>query len=65
MHAAQHADVAMLKLLLARGARLDALDGMGFNALDYARLGHRPANAALLAGLGLRPHGAPSGAAAP
>ncbi len=65
MHAAQHANVAMLKLLLARGARLAEVDGMGFNALDYARLGHRPANAAFLSGLGLQSHEAPSGAAAP
>jgi hypothetical protein len=56
MHAAQHADVAMLKLLLARGARREDVDGMGFNALDYARMGHRPANAAVLAALGLHPH---------
>jgi hypothetical protein len=61
MHAAQHADIPMLKLLLARGARLEGVDGMGFNALDYARMGHRPANAALLRSLGLRPHQDPAG----
>jgi hypothetical protein len=61
MHAAQHADLAMLKLLLARGARLEGVDGMGFNALDYARMGNRPANAAFLAALGLRPHQDPAG----
>jgi hypothetical protein len=56
MHAAQRSDVAMLKLLLARGARLADVDGAASNALDYARMGHRAANAALLSGLGLHPH---------
>ena len=55
MHAAQHSEVAMLKLLLARGARLADVDGAGFNALDYAILGQRPANVAFLTSLGLRP----------
>jgi hypothetical protein len=55
MHAAQHADAAMLKLLLARGARLQDVDGAGFDALGYAVLGQRPANVVLLTSLGLRP----------
>jgi hypothetical protein len=56
MHAAQHAGAPMLELLLARRARREDVDGMGFNALDYARMGHRPANAAFLRSLGLHPH---------
>ncbi len=55
MHAAQHADIAMLKLLLARGARLADVDGAGFNTLDYAILGQRPANVLFLTSLGLHP----------
>ncbi len=55
MHAAQHAGVPMLKLLLERGARLKDVDGMSLDALDYARMGRRPANVAFLAALGLHP----------
>lgn len=36
MHAAQHADVDMLKLLIKLGANLNAADERGFNALDFA-----------------------------
>lgn len=57
MHAAQHADVRMLALLIRRGALLGALDDaedFHGNALDYAA--GRPANAAFLRSLGLRPH---------
>ncbi|QSA99482.1 ankyrin repeat domain-containing protein [Methylomonas sp. EFPC1] len=36
MHAAQHADVDMLKLLIKHGANLNAADERGFNALDFA-----------------------------
>lgn len=36
MHAAQHADAAMLNLLLRKGAKLDDLDGVKWNAADYA-----------------------------
>ena len=60
MHAAQHADVAMLKLLLARGARLADVDGAGFNALDFASMGHRFANVVFLKSLGLRVHRNPT-----
>lgn len=51
MHAAQHSDVAMLTLLLANGARLDAKDSLGKTALDYAKDNHKDANAAFLQGV--------------
>jgi len=51
MHAAKRSGVAMLALLLRRGARLDDVDQEGESALAYAR---RPANAAYLRSLGLR-----------
>jgi hypothetical protein len=52
MHAAQHGSVEILELLVKRGARLEDMDERGNNALNYAR----PANAAFLRSLGLRPH---------
>lgn len=55
MHAAQNSDVAMLKLLIARGARLADVDELGFNALDYAILGKNPENQSYLTSLGLVP----------
>ena len=56
MHAAQHGNVKMLALLVRKGARLEDVDDQGWNALDYAILDHRLANAAFLRSLGLRPH---------
>ncbi len=56
MHAAQHGGVRMLALLVKRGARLGDVDDQGSNALDYAILDHRRANADFLRSLGLRPH---------
>lgn len=56
MHAAQHGSVKILALLVRKGARLEDVDGKGWNALDYAILDHRLANAAFLRSLGLRPH---------
>jgi ankyrin repeat protein len=56
MHAAQHSNIKMLKLLLKQGARLKDTDELGFNALDYA-IGHRnKANAAFLRSMGLKPN---------
>lgn len=55
MHAAQNSDVAMLKLLIARGARLADVDELGFNSLDYAILGKNPENQSYLTSLGLVP----------
>jgi ankyrin repeat protein len=54
MHAAQHGNPALLKSLLQRGARLDAVDQQGFNAVDYAGLGEKPENANYLSSLGLK-----------
>jgi hypothetical protein len=52
MHAARHGNVRILSLLIERGARIEDVDESGANALNYAR----PANAAFLRSLGLRPH---------
>ena len=54
MHAAQHGGVRMLALLVKRGARLGDVDDRGLNALDYAVVNHRSANAAFLRSLGMR-----------
>jgi len=53
MHAAQHGDIEMIKMLLQAGARLDAADDLGYNALDYAALGSNKDNARYLKSLGL------------
>ena len=54
MHAAQHGNVEIIKLLLKHGAKLDALDDKEFNAADYARMGNKPENIDYLKSLGLR-----------
>lgn len=56
MHAAQHGNVKMMKLLVAHGARLADQDDMGFNALDYAILHRKTANLAYLRSLGGKPN---------
>ena len=53
MHAAQHADVAMLRLLLQKGASLHDVDGLGDNATDYALRSLRDGNTGYLKSLGL------------
>ena len=53
MHAAQNSNIEMIKLLLKYGARLNDLDELGFNALDYAVMGHNPENESYLKGLHL------------
>ncbi|GAB3541642.1 hypothetical protein GCM10027343_12420 [Noviherbaspirillum agri] len=58
MHAAQHSDVKMLKLLIQAESKLDAVDDLGFNALDYAVLGKKKDNEIYLKSLGLE-FGAP------
>lgn len=58
MHAAQNSDVQMLKILVQARARLDAVDDLGYNALDYAVLGKNKDNEIYLRSLGLEP-GAP------
>lgn len=55
MHAAQNADVKMLKLLINNGAKLNITDELGFNALDYAVLGKNIQNQNYLKSLGLSP----------
>ena len=54
MHAAQHADVSILKLLLDRGAAKDAVDAGGWNAADYALAARQDGNAAFLRSIGVR-----------
>ena len=54
MHAAQHGNVALIKLLLQRGAKLDSVDQEGFNAADYARMGNKPENLHYLRSLDLK-----------
>jgi len=54
MHAAQHGNPALIKLLLQHGAKLDSIDQKGFNAADYARVGEKPENANYLGSLGLK-----------
>jgi ankyrin repeat protein len=48
MHAAQHGDVALLKLLIKSGANLNALDDLGNDALAYAREAHENKNEVFL-----------------
>lgn len=45
MHAAQHADLAVMALLIEAGARLRDLDSLGWSALDYAVAHERSDNA--------------------
>ena len=54
MHASQNSGVEMIKMILAAGARLDSVDDLGFNALDYAMLGNSKSNEAYLRALGLK-----------
>jgi ankyrin repeat protein len=55
MHAAQHADPEMLKILFKYGARLDSRDETGANTADYAALNKNPDNLNYLKSLGLQP----------
>lgn len=58
MHAAQHGDIQMVTMLLKAGAQLEAIDDLGFNALDYAALRRSKDNETYLKSLGLE-FGAP------
>ncbi|MBU6953268.1 ankyrin repeat domain-containing protein [Hahella sp. HN01] len=51
MHAAQHADAAMLELLIKAGADPSLVDGLGDTALTYAEENDKPENAAYLKNL--------------
>ncbi|MBI4696109.1 MAG: ankyrin repeat domain-containing protein [Gammaproteobacteria bacterium] len=55
MHAAQHAGTDILALLLEHGAKLDAVDGKGFGAIDYAEQNGMKSNADYLSARGARP----------
>ncbi|MCC8277782.1 ankyrin repeat domain-containing protein [Campylobacter sp. VicNov18] len=54
MHAATYGDVSILKLLLSKGADLNATDDLGFNALDFALAANKKENANYLKSLGLK-----------
>ncbi|ASM40263.1 ankyrin repeat domain-containing protein [Campylobacter sp. RM12327] len=51
MHAAQHSNVEMLKFLMQSGADINAVDDLGYNALDYAKLGNKSENIKFLENL--------------
>lgn len=53
MHAAQHGNPALIKLVLQHGAKLDSTDQKEFNAADYARVGEKAENLNYLKSLGL------------
>jgi len=54
MHAAQHGNAALIKLLLEHGANLNTRDQEGCNASDYARGGKKSENMLFLKSLGLK-----------
>lgn len=53
MHAANYADVNMLKLLVSSGVKIDESDDLGFNALDFAIIAKKEDNVKYLKSLGL------------
>ncbi|MDL0089348.1 ankyrin repeat domain-containing protein [Campylobacter gastrosuis] len=53
MHAAAHATPEILKLLVQNGAKIDAVDEIGFNAVDYANMTQNAQNVKFLENLGL------------
>ncbi|EAI7644532.1 TPA: ankyrin repeat domain-containing protein [Campylobacter jejuni] len=54
MHAAAYGNVEILKLLISKGANLNAVDDLGFNALDFALAAGKKENADYLKSLGLK-----------
>lgn len=44
MHASQHSNVEMLEYLIKNGADTNAVDDLGFNALDYAKMSNNMEN---------------------
>jgi ankyrin repeat protein len=54
MHATQNSYISMIKLLLSHGAKLNGIDDLGFNALDYAVMGTNKENESFLKTLGLK-----------
>lgn len=55
MHAAQNSKVAMLRILLKAGATLEAVDELGYNAADYAKMDGNAKNFVYLSEKGLKP----------
>lgn len=53
MHAAQNSDTTILKILLGAGATLHAVDELGYNAADYAKMEGKKENFAFLQKQGL------------
>ncbi|ECO9986381.1 hypothetical protein FX612_05780 [Campylobacter coli] len=56
MHAAAYGDVEILKMLVAKGADINEIDDLGFNALDFALAANQKDNANYLQSLGLKPN---------
>ncbi|EJD9647043.1 ankyrin repeat domain-containing protein [Campylobacter coli] len=54
MHAAAYGDVEILKLLISKGANFNAVDDLGFNALDFSLAAGKKENADYLKSLGLK-----------
>ncbi|HFU5762476.1 TPA: ankyrin repeat domain-containing protein [Campylobacter jejuni] len=54
MHAAAYGNVEILKLLISKGANFNAVDDLGFNALDFALATGKKENADYLKSLGLK-----------
>jgi len=54
MHAAQHSDIEMIKLLLKSGARLNDIDEIGFTAYDYSVMGNKQENTVYLKSVGAK-----------
>lgn len=54
MHAAAYGNVEILKLLISKGANLNAVDDLDFNALDFALAAGKKENADYLKSLGLK-----------
>ncbi|HEF7868366.1 TPA: ankyrin repeat domain-containing protein [Campylobacter jejuni] len=54
MHAAAYGNVEILKLLISKGANFNAVDDLGFNALDFALAAGKKENADYLKSLGLK-----------
>jgi len=54
MHAAQHSDIDMIRLLLKSGARLNDIDEIGFTAYDYSVMGKKQENTVYLKSVGAK-----------
>lgn len=54
MHAAAYGNVEILKPLISKGANFNAVDDLGFNALDFALSAGKKENADYLKSLGLK-----------